>query len=150
LPNGLKIIEGVVIQELKQFVDERGRVMHMLRVDNPFFEKFGEVYFSEVLPGVVKAWKKHKLMTQLFAVPVGMIRLVIYDGRDRSRSNGQLEILDVGRDNYKLIRVPPRLWYGFKCISDHPTLLANCADLPHNPDESESKNPDDRNIPYQW
>ena len=144
------MIEGVVIQELKQFVDERGRVMHMLRVDNPLFQKFGEIYFSEVLPGAVKAWKKHKLMTQLFAVPVGMIRLVIYDDRDSSRSNGDLEIFDVGRNNYKLVKVPPRLWYGFKCISDYPTLLTNCADLTHNPDESESKNPDDRNIPYQW
>ena len=144
------MIEGVVIQELKQFVDERGRVMHMLRAGNPLFQEFGEIYFSEVLPGAVKAWKKHKLMTQLFAVPVGMIRLVIYDDRDSSRSNGDLEIFDVGRNNYKLVKVPPRLWYGFKCISDYPTLLTNCADLTHNPDESESKNPDDRNIPYQW
>ena len=145
------MIEGVVIQELKQFVDERGRVMHMLRADNPLFEKFGEVYFSEVLPGVVKAWKKHKLMTQLFAVPVGMIRLVIYDDRDSSRSNGELEILDVGRDNYKLIRVPPRLWYGFKCISDYPALLANCTDLPHDPDEVENYfDPSGSLIPYNW
>ena len=144
------MIEGVVIQKPKQFVDERGRVMHMLRADNPLFEKFGEVYFSEVLPGVVKAWKKHKLMAQLFAVPVGMIRLAIYDDRDNSRSNGELEILDVGRDNYKLIRVPPRLWYGFKCISDYPALLANCTDLPHDPDEVINNGSFDRKIPYSW
>lgn len=38
------MIEGVVVKDLKQFVDDRGRVMHMVRADDPLFEKFGEIY----------------------------------------------------------------------------------------------------------
>jgi len=144
------MIEGVVIQKLKQIVDARGRVMYMIRADNPLFEKFGEVYFSEVLPGVVKGWKQHKIMTQLFAVPAGTIRLVIYDDRENSKTKGGLEVLEIGRDNYQLVKIPPALWYGFKCISKQPALVANCADLPHDPSESRSINPDDKSIPYQW
>ena len=30
--------------------------MHMLRADEPHFERFGEIYFSLVYPGGVKAW----------------------------------------------------------------------------------------------
>ena len=40
------MIEGVKIPPLKQIIDERGKVMHMLRNDSPNFEKFGEIYFS--------------------------------------------------------------------------------------------------------
>jgi len=144
------MIEGVVIKQLKQFVDDRGRVMHMVRADDPLFEQFGEVYFSEILPGVVKAWKKHKLMTQLFAVPIGMIRMVVYDDRLHSKSNGELIVVEMGRAHYQLIRIPPGLWYGFKCISDCTALIVNCADLPHGPDESENRNSGDRSIQYQW
>ena len=37
------MIEGVLVHSLKQFPDERGSVMHMLRSDAPHFQKFGEI-----------------------------------------------------------------------------------------------------------
>ena len=144
------MIEGVVVKDLKQFVDDRGRVMHMLKKSDPLFEKFGEVYFSEVLPKVVKAWKKHKTMTQHFAVPVGMIELVIYDDREKSVSKGNLQNIELGRKNYKLVKIPPKLWYGFKCISSQPALIVNCTDLPHEPNGAEIMDPYVSNIPYRW
>ena len=144
------MIEGIITQNLHQIIDERGRVMHMLRADNSLFEKFGEIYFSEILPGVTKAWKRHKRMTQLFAVPVGMIRLVIYDDRERSKSNGELIALDVGRDSYRLVKIPSLLWYGFKCISEEPALIANCTDVPHDPEEVERRDSNDPMMRYTW
>ena len=143
-------IQGVVIKPLKEIRDNRGAVLHMLRVDSPLFSRFGEVYFSEILPGVVKAWKRHKKMTQHFAVPIGQITLVIYDDRRGSVSKGGLVVVNIGRENYQLVKIPPRLWYGFKCISSQPALVANCADIPHSPDESDSKEPGDSAIPYRW
>ena len=38
------MIEGVKITPLKQFFDERGKVMHMMRNNSPEFKKFGEIY----------------------------------------------------------------------------------------------------------
>lgn len=144
------MIEGVSIQQLKQIVDERGKVMHMLRADSPLFEKFGEIYFSVVNPGIVKAWKKHLRMTQHFAVPVGMIKLVIYDDCENSASYGKVEDFDIGEDNYCLVKIPPLVWYGFKGISSIPALIANCTDMPHNPNESERLDLNDGQIPYDW
>ena len=34
------MIDGIVIKELKSHPDERGRVMEILRCDDPFFKKF--------------------------------------------------------------------------------------------------------------
>ena len=53
-------IDGVVITELRQISDERGSVLHMFRCDSPEFVRFGECYFSELLPGAVKAWKRNR------------------------------------------------------------------------------------------
>ena len=134
------MIAGVEIQALRQIIDDRGRVMHMMRSDNPMFVRFGESYFSEILPGQVKAWKRHSTSTQHLAVPVGTILLVIYDGRPDSVTQGQTVQLEIGRENYVLVRIPNGLWYGFKCISLGPALIANCTDFPHDSGESETKN----------
>lgn len=146
-----EFIDDVVLTELKQFSDERGSVLHMLRNDDPIFTTFGECYFSEVLPGAVKAWKLHHNQTQNFSVPVGRIKLVIYDNRKNSISNGNLQYVNLGRpDSYFRIMIPPGLWYGFTCISEMPALLVNCADIPHDPQESEIRMLDDISIPHRW
>lgn len=132
-------IEGVLTTELRQIHDERGAVLHMLRCDAPGFTQFGECYFSEVKPGAIKAWKRHLRQIQNLAVPVGRIRLVIYDTREGVPTQGVIQTLELGRpDAYVRVRVPPLLWYGFTCISSEPALLANCADIPHDPAESET------------
>ncbi|MBW8015814.1 MAG: dTDP-4-dehydrorhamnose 3,5-epimerase [Planctomycetes bacterium] len=131
-------INGLVISPLKQIEDERGDILHMLRSDSPLFSKFGEVYFSNTNPGVIKAWKRHKKMTQLFALPVGRIRLVVFDDRSNSLTKGQLQEIILGRpDKYYLVCIPPMLWYGFQGISEIPALMVNCSDIPHDPNESE-------------
>lgn len=144
------MIDGVIIQELKQIVDERGKVMHMLRCDSPLFEKFGEIYFSVVNPDAVKAWKRHKRMTQNFAVPVGTIKLVIYDNRDGTTSYGRTEVMEIGEENYCLVKIPPLVWYGVQCVSFKQALIANCSDIPYDPDEAEQKDLLNSSIPYQW
>jgi dTDP-4-dehydrorhamnose 3,5-epimerase len=144
-------IDGVTLTPLREIRDERGAVLHMLRCDAAGFERFGECYFSEVVPGAVKAWKRHREQTQNLAVPAGRMRIVIYDARAGSTSRGRVDVLELGRpDAYARLRIPPGLWYGFSCLGETPALLANCADLPHDPAESETLPPDDPAVPYSW
>lgn len=93
----VSLISGVTFTELRQVSDERGALLHMLRCDAAEFSRFGECYFSEVLPGAIKAWKRHRMQTQNLAVPVGRIRMVIYDNREGSVTRGQLQELQLGR-----------------------------------------------------
>ena len=145
------LIAGVVITELHQISDSRGAVLHMLRLDAPGFVGFGECYFSEVAPGAVKAWKRHQRQTQNLAVPVGRLRLVIYDDRSESPTCGALQVLELGRpDSYLRVTIPPCLWYGFAAIGATPALVVNCADQPHDPLESEARELIDTAIPYAW
>lgn len=145
------LIAGMMLFELRQIADERGAVLHVMRSDAPDFTRFGECYCSEVLPGVVKAWKRHGVQTQNLAVPVGRIRMAIYDDRSGSPTRGRIQTFDVGRpDAYLRVRIPPGVWYGFACVSEMPALIVNCADFPHDPSESEQRRMDDPGIPYTW
>lgn len=140
------MIPGVIITPLKQIPDERGKVMHMLKRTDAHFAGFGEIYFSIVNPGAVKAWKKHLQMTLNLAVVHGSAKLVIHDERD-----GRFQEIVLGPEtNYSLVTVPPGLWTGFIGVSPQPALLANCASLPHDPTEVARKAADDPAIPYQW
>jgi len=144
-------IAGVELHLLRQIEDERGAVLHMLRCDAPYFTRFGEIYFSLIFPQAVKAWKRHKTMTQNFAVPMGLIKLVLYDDRPQSPSQGKLAKVILGRPHhYRLLRLPPLIWYGFQGIGPTLALLANCADLPHDPTEAENLPLVQHYIPYRW
>jgi dTDP-4-dehydrorhamnose 3,5-epimerase len=124
--------------------------MHMLRADEPHFEKFGEIYFSCVYPGAIKAWHIHKAMTLNYAVIVGRIKLVLYDDREHSPTRGELMELFIGDGNYALVTIPPRIWNGFKGIGTETAIVANCATLPHDPEEIERMDPFTDRIPYCW
>lgn len=144
-------IAGVWTRECKVIPTAGGPVLHMLRADSPLFAGFGEIYFSEVEPGAVKGWKRHREQTQTFAVPSGRVEFVVYDGRPDAPSFGAIERFLLGRpDKYTLLRVPPRLWYAFACKSETPALIANLADIPHRPDESDRLPLDSSEIPFCW
>ena len=145
------LIDGLMVTGLRQIIDERGAVLHHMRNDTPEFTSFGECYFSEMVPGAVKAWKRHREQTQNLAVPIGRVRFVVYDDRGLSPTRGGLQIVELGRpDDYNRLCIPKGLWYGFTCLSDQPALIANCADLPHDPADAELLPADDPGIPYRW
>ena len=144
------MIDGVIVTPLRQILDERGKVMHMLRVGDPAFQQFGEIYFSCVYPGAIKGWHIHKKMTLNYAVPHGHIKFVLYDDRPGSGTLGKTEELFLGPDNYCLVTVPPMVWNGFKGIGGEMAVVANCASIPHDPAEIDRKDPFDPSIPYDW
>jgi dTDP-4-dehydrorhamnose 3,5-epimerase len=144
------MIEGVSVKPLRQILDERGKIMHMIRNDDPDFISFGEIYFSCIYPGVIKGWHLHKKMTLNYAVPYGTIKLVLYDDRHSSKTSGELQEIFLGPDNYCLVQIPPLVWNGFKGVGTTLSIVANCSTIPHDPDEIERLDPFDQRIKYNW
>ncbi len=144
------MIAGIEVRPLRQIPDERGKVMHMLCRDDPWFQGFGEIYFSVVYPGVVKGWHLHRRMTLNYAVVHGMIKLVLYDDREGSSTRGVVQEVFTGEESYALVTIPPGVWNGFKGIGDKTSIVANCSTLPHDPDEIDRKPAFDESIPYDW
>ena len=144
------MIDGIVITPLKQIPDERGKIMHMMRSDDPQFERFGEIYFSMVYPGAIKAWHLHTKMTLNYAVVSGTIKLVLYDPRPSSPTKGEVQEIFLGEQNYIRVKIPPGIYNGFKGVGAVPALVANCATIPHDPTEIQRLDPFSKDIPYSW
>jgi dTDP-4-dehydrorhamnose 3,5-epimerase len=144
------MIDGVIINPLKQIPDERGKVMHMLREDSDGFVGFGEIYFSCIYPGAIKGWHIHKRMTLNYAVLHGNIKFVLYDDRPESLTKGEVQEIFLGPDNYCRVTVPPMIWNGFKGIGSEAAIVANCASIAHDPDEIDRRDPFDPYMPYDW
>ena len=85
-----------------------------------------------------------------YAVPHGSIKYVLYDDRLQSRTRGEVMELSLGPDNYCLVTVPPMVWNGFRGMGTEMAIVANCASIPHDPQEIERRDPFDPSIPYQW
>ncbi len=144
------MIDGVLVLPLRQIPDERGKIMHMLRCDAPHFEKFGEIYFSTVHPGVIKAWHIHSEMVLNYAVVSGSVKLALYDERDDSPTKGEVQEMVVGDGNYVLVQIPPGVWNGFMGVGTQTAIVANCSTTPHDPQEISRVDPLENHIPYDW
>jgi dTDP-4-dehydrorhamnose 3,5-epimerase len=144
------MIKDVIIKPMRKIPDERGSIMHMLRNDDLEFEQFGEIYFSTIFPGSIKAWHLHKVMSLNYAVVKGNIKLVLYDQRPDSETKGEVQEIFMGDKNYCLVRVPAGVANGFKGIGLEEAIVANCATHPHDKEEIIRIDPFINNINYNW
>ena len=146
------MIDGVKVKQLKVMPDERGRLMEVLRADDPEFIKFGQVYMTTGYPGVVKAWHFHKKQYDNFACLKGMMKVVLYDSREGSPTKGEVNEFFLGEHNNILLQIPPFVYHGFKCISDTEAMIINCCTEMYDraePDEYRLP-PHGGDIPYDW
>jgi dTDP-4-dehydrorhamnose 3,5-epimerase len=144
------MIHDVKITPLKIISDQRGKVMHMLRSDSKVFSQFGEIYFSTIFFDVIKAWHLHKEATLNYACVKGKVRLVLFDNRDKSPTQGIYQELILSQKDYFLVTIPANVWNGFKGIDKSESIVANCLTIPHNEKEMVRRDPSDRSFNYKW
>jgi dTDP-4-dehydrorhamnose 3,5-epimerase len=145
-------IDGVWVKQLRVIPDERGRLMEILRSDDDGFTRFGQAYLSTTYPGVVKAWHLHRVQDDNFCCVRGMVKLVLYDGREGSATRGTVSEFFIGDHNPLLIRVPAGVHHGWKCISESESLIINIPSEPYHaeaPDEYRVAW-DSQEVPYSW
>lgn len=140
------MINEVILTSLKIIDTPGGNVLHAMKKSDDGFLGFGEAYFSQVEYNVIKAWKCHKEMTLNLIVPVGKIKFVLFDFNNDA--NNQFKEYTLSRDNYFRLTIPPKVWVGFKGLSETGSMLLNIANIKHDPDEVERK--DINEIVYDW
>lgn len=146
------MIEGVRIKKLKMLPDERGRLMEILRCDDEIFKKFGQVYMTTALAGVVKAWHYHKIQTDSFTCIAGKICLALYDARQNSATFKEINEFILSPEEPEVVQIPNFVYHGFKCISNDEAIVINVPTEAYNrtsPDEYRL-DPYENDIPYNW
>lgn len=146
------LINGVRARRARVLPDERGRLGEIMRADDPWFERFGQVYFTTTYPTVVKAWHYHKLQTDHFYCLRGTVKLGLFDAREASETNGEVNEVYLSEYLPALVRIPPGVYHGWMCVSDVESVVINLTTECYNyadPDEHRA-DPHDNDIPYVW
>jgi dTDP-4-dehydrorhamnose 3,5-epimerase len=146
------MIDGVVTKKLRVIPDERGRLMECLRNDDELFIKFGQLYMTTTYPGVVKGWHKHNLQWDNVVCVKGMLKLALCDARDDSPTKGEVQDFFLGEHNPLLVRIPPGVWHGWKCVSSEEAFVVNAPTEVYvydAPDQDELPHDSDQ-IDYDW
>jgi dTDP-4-dehydrorhamnose 3,5-epimerase len=148
----MQLIDGVAVKHLRVIPDERGWLMEILRRDDEIFAGFGQVYLTAAYPGVVKGWHHHRKQTDHFCVVRGMMKVVLYDGREGSPTRGLVNEFFLGERNASVVRIPTGVLHGMKCVSEEPAILINTTSEPYNHDDPDEfrVDPHDNDIPYDW
>jgi dTDP-4-dehydrorhamnose 3,5-epimerase len=146
------VIEGVEIKQLTKHADERGSLMELLRCDDAIFRKFGQAYVSLNYPGVVRGWHYHKKQDDHFAVVKGMAKVALYDAREGSPTQGEVDEFFLGEQNNILLKIPMGVMHGYKTVGSEPSLLINFPTEAYDPQQpDEYRLPwDTDQIPYDW
>lgn len=149
---GRPLIDGVRVKVLKPLPDERGKLMELLRSDEPIFERFGQAYVTVCKPRIVKGWHYHKKQVDHFICLGGEAKVVLYDSREGSRTRGGINEFAMSWEKPILVKIPTFVIHGFTASGNKEAMILN---LPtelycyENPDEFRI-NPFGAEVPYQW
>ncbi|MCK4738505.1 MAG: dTDP-4-dehydrorhamnose 3,5-epimerase family protein [Deltaproteobacteria bacterium] len=144
-------IDGVIIKELVTHTDERGFFREMIRVTDDFFgEGFGQLSHSLMYEGSAKAWHIHKNQIDWWYVSGGVLKVVLHDKRDGSKTNGEtMELLMGDNQDSVIVKIPPGVAHGCKCI-DGPANLFYITSGVYDVEEEGRIEYDDSVIGYDW
>lgn len=120
--SGSKRIDGVEIVELKRFNDDGGAITELGRLNAgvhaglPGFE-CRQMNYSEMEPGVIKAFHMHHRQTDVWYVPPSdRLLLVLHDCRAGSATEGATMRFMLGDGKDRLVRIPPGVAHGARNI----------------------------------
>jgi dTDP-4-dehydrorhamnose 3,5-epimerase len=145
------MIDGIVLKELVTHTDDRGFFREIIRVTDDFFpEGFGQWSHSLMYQGVAKAWHIHKVQVDWWYVAGGVLKVALHDTRTESATAGEtMELLMGDNQAAKVLRIPPGVAHGCKCISG-PAHLFYVTSQVYDPADEGRIAHDDSVIGYDW
>lgn len=136
-------IQGVKTKKLNVFTDDRGFLMEVVKVGDEIFKDIKQTTYTEVYPGVIKAFHWHKKQTDIWFFASGMAQVVLYDFRKASPTYKETQIFYMGEKNPLVLFIPPGVAHGYRVLGTKPAGLFYHTTEAYNP-----QNPDEERIPF--
>jgi dTDP-4-dehydrorhamnose 3,5-epimerase len=156
-PNSPDLIEGVLIEPLQVYPDDRGFFCELARLGKGLAEKMVpgdqskiQVSLTLTYPGTIKAIHYHSEQTDLWAPVSGMVQVFLYDLRRKSRTFGAINTIFAGRFQPWEILIPPGVAHGYKALGVEPIQLVYFTDRHYNPADELRLPYDHPDIAYDW
>jgi dTDP-4-dehydrorhamnose 3,5-epimerase len=155
--NSPDLIEGVQIERLNVYPDDRGFFCELARLGDGLATKMVpsdqskiQVSLTLTYPGTIKAIHYHSEQTDLWAPISGMVQVFLYDLRRNSSTFGSINTIFAGRFQPWEILIPPGVAHGYKALGVEPIQLVYFTDRHYNPADELRLPYDHPDIAYDW
>jgi dTDP-4-dehydrorhamnose 3,5-epimerase len=155
--NSPDLIEGVQIESLNVYPDDRGFFCELARLGDGLAAKMVpndqskiQVSLTLTYPGTIKAIHYHSEQTDLWAPISGMVQVFLYDLRRNSSTFGSINTIFAGRFQPWEILIPPGVAHGYKALGVEPIQLVYFTDRHYNPADELRLPYDHPDIAYDW
>ncbi|HST51427.1 MAG TPA: dTDP-4-dehydrorhamnose 3,5-epimerase family protein [Pyrinomonadaceae bacterium] len=120
-------IEGVIVKDLRKFVDERGWLAELFRDDETDAEyRPAMAYVSTTLAGVQRGPHEHVDQADYFCfIGPSNFKLRLWDNRPASATFGHVMTLYVGEDAPKSVIVPKGVVHAYKNVGPAVGVVIN-------------------------
>ena len=156
-PNSPDLIDGVQIEPLQIYPDDRGFFTELARLGkglatNMVPDAVHKIQVSLTLtyPGTIKAIHYHSEQTDLWAPISGMVQVFLYDLRRHSKTFGAINTIFAGRFQPWEILIPPGVAHGYKALGVEPIQLVYFTDRHYNPADELRLPYNHPDIAYDW
>ncbi|MEO5701844.1 MAG: dTDP-4-dehydrorhamnose 3,5-epimerase [Casimicrobiaceae bacterium] len=146
-------IAGVHVHEVLHVPRNHGVITELYRPEwDPTGLPVVHAYQSRLYPGAIGAWSCHARTIDRLFVNQGSLKIVLFDGREDSKTAGRVHELYAGDARPALVIVPVGVWHGLQNLGDSDALVLN---FPTNAydyaDPDHYRLPvDTPEIPYTW
>jgi dTDP-4-dehydrorhamnose 3,5-epimerase len=146
-------IDGVAVREVLHVPRDHGVITEMFRPEwDPTGLPIVHIYQSRLFPGAIGAWSCHaKTIDRLF-VNQGHLKVVLFDGREESRTYRRIVELYTGDARPAFVVLPAGVWHGLQNLGGNDALVINCPTKAYDYDDPDHyRLPfDSPEIPYAW
>jgi dTDP-4-dehydrorhamnose 3,5-epimerase len=146
-------IEGVELVELTRHHDDGGSLTELARLTEGRPAALAgftvrQINYSEVQPGVIKAFHLHGRQTDIWYVPPSdRMLVVLVDARQGSRTEGARMRFMLGDGASRLVRIPPGVAHGVRNLGTATGRIIYLVDVQFSPDPADS---DEGRLPWDY
>src|SRR6266550_2429755 len=133
-------IDGVRVVELARHADDGGAMTELARLTDGRAAGLGDfvarqMNYSEMAPGVIKAFHLHTRQTDVWFVPPSERMLaVLLDVRNGPRTEGVRQRVVLGHGTSRLLVIPPGVAHGVRNLAETMSRIIYFTDLQFSPE----------------
>ena len=119
-------IDGAIFRPAITHFDERGELTEIWSLAwSPSSAPVVHVYQVVAAPGSIRAWLVHLEQTDRLFFSMGRLRIVLYDDREGSATQGRIQEIFAGERQRGLLEIPPGVYHAVQNLGTGEALYLN-------------------------
>ena len=117
------MIEGVINQKTKSFIDDRGFLSQILPEGNDSFNIKRIYCTGNFSKGTIRGFHKHSREEKAFFVPSGVAKFVVVDDRENSSTYKEINTFVLSMLDPSVLYIPTGVYTGWMSLAENTVVL---------------------------